>query len=173
MEDWTTRGTLTSASKVEDGLRLGAHEVVLSRDPVAMSKHERSFDFILDCVSAEHDINAYLQLIKLNGTLTTVGAPEKPLPVSAFSLIGQRRSFAGSGIGSIAETQEMLDFCAQHNITPDIERLIRLGDAWIAGDVPNLPVRLDWKSLDCAVGDPTFAEGAASWRKLTQPAPVT
>lgn len=122
----------TSPKKVEDGKRLGAHEVVVSTDPEAMKAHKSSFDFILDCVSAEHDINAYLQLVKLNGTLTTVGAPEKPLPVAVFNLIGQRRSFAGSGIGSIAETQEMLDFCAQHQITPDIEliRMDQINEAW-------------------------------------------
>lgn len=122
----------TSPKKVEDGKRLGAQEVVLSTDTEAMNAHKSSFDFILDCVSAEHDINAYLQLVKLNGTLTTVGAPEKPLPVSAFSLIAQRRSFAGSGIGSIAETQEMLDFCAEHGITPEVEmiRMDGINEAW-------------------------------------------
>ncbi|HEX2616773.1 MAG TPA: NAD(P)-dependent alcohol dehydrogenase [Flavobacteriales bacterium] len=122
----------TSQSKVEDGLRLGAHEVVVSTDPEAMAKHSMSFDLILDAVSAQHDINAYLGLLKLNGTLTLVGAPEHPLPVSAFSLLTQRRSFAGSGIGSIGETQEMLDFCAEHNITPEIEmiRMDQVNEAW-------------------------------------------
>lgn len=122
----------TSPKKVQDGLKLGAHEVVVSTDADAMKQHRSSFDFILDCVSAQHDINAYLQLIKLNGTLTLVGAPEQPLPVSAFSLLGQRRSFAGSGIGSIAETQEMLDFCAQHGITSEIEliRMDQINEAW-------------------------------------------
>ena len=86
-----------------------------------MGAHAGSFDFILDCVSAQHDINAYLSLLKLDGTICLVGAPEKPLPVSAFPLILQRRSFAGSAIGSIAETQEMLDFCAEHGIVSDIE----------------------------------------------------
>jgi uncharacterized zinc-type alcohol dehydrogenase-like protein len=115
----------TSARKVEDGLRLGAHEVVVSTDAEAMSRHAASLDFVLDAVSAEHDINAYLQLLKLDGTLTLVGAPEKPLPVSAFSLLMPRRCLAGSGIGGIKETQEMLDFCAEHGIVSDIE-LIRI-----------------------------------------------
>ena len=77
--------------------------------------------FILDAVSAEHDLNAYLQLLKLDGTMTLVGAPEKPAPVAAFNLIMRRRQLAGSGIGSLAETQEMLDFCGEHGITSDIE----------------------------------------------------
>jgi uncharacterized zinc-type alcohol dehydrogenase-like protein len=111
----------TSASKVEDGLRLGAHEVVVSKDAEAMKPYASSLDFILDAVSADHDINAYLRLLKLDGTLTLVGAPERPLPVSAFNLLMPRRSFAGSGIGGIKETQEMLDFCAEHGIVSDIE----------------------------------------------------
>ncbi|NUP08894.1 MAG: NAD(P)-dependent alcohol dehydrogenase [Polyangiaceae bacterium] len=111
----------TSPRKVEDGLRLGAHEVVVSSDANQMAKHQRSFDFIIDAVSADHDINAYLSLLGLDGTLTLVGAPEKPLPVAAFNLLLPRRSFAGSGIGGIAETQEMLDFCAEHEITSDVE----------------------------------------------------
>ena len=116
----------TSASKVADGLRLGAHEVVVSSDADEMARRASSFDFILDAVSADHDINVYLRLLKLDGTLTLVGAPEKPLPVSAFSLLMPRRSFAGSGIGGIKETQEMLDFCAEHDIVSDIE-LIDIG----------------------------------------------
>jgi uncharacterized zinc-type alcohol dehydrogenase-like protein len=111
----------TSPGKVEDGKRLGAHEVVVSKNADEMKKHAASFDFILDCVSAQHDINAYLSLLKLDGTLTLVGAPEKPLPVAAFNLLLPRRSFAGSGIGGIAETQEMLDFCAERGITSDAE----------------------------------------------------
>lgn len=111
----------TSPGKVEDGLRLGAHEVVISKDAAEMAKHAGSFDFILDAVSAQHDINAYLSLLKLDGTLTLVGVPEKPLEVSAFNLILPRRNFAGSGMGGIAETQEMLDFCAEHGIASDIE----------------------------------------------------
>lgn len=111
----------TSPSKVEDAKRLGADEVVISRNPDEMQKHAGSFDFILDAVSAEHDINAYIALLKRDGNLTLVGAPEKPLPVAAFGLIFGRRSISGSPIGSLAETQEMLDFCAEHNITADIE----------------------------------------------------
>ena len=88
-----------------------------------MAKQKSSFDFILDCVSAEHDINEYLGLLKLDGTLVLVGAPENPLPVAPFSLFTGRRSFAGSGIGGIAETQEMLDFCAEKGITCDIETI--------------------------------------------------
>jgi len=113
----------TSQSKVEDGLRLGAHEVVLSKDPEAMAKETGRFDFILDAVAADHDINAYLNLLKREGTLVQVGAPENPLPVSVFSLIMKRRNFAGSLIGGIAETQEMLDFCGEHGITSDIEMI--------------------------------------------------
>ncbi len=113
----------TSPSKVADGLRLGAHEVVVSSDQAAMKRHAASFDFILDAVSAEHDINAYLQLLALDGTLTLVGAPDRPLPVAAFNLLMPRRSFAGSGIGGINETQEMLDFCAEHGIVSDIEMI--------------------------------------------------
>lgn len=113
----------TSPRKIEDGKRLGAHEVVVSTDATDMAKHTSSFDFILDAVSAEHDINAYLSLLKLDGTLTLVGAPENPLPVAAFNLLLPRRTFAGSAIGGIAETQEMLDFCAEHGLTSDIEMI--------------------------------------------------
>jgi uncharacterized zinc-type alcohol dehydrogenase-like protein len=111
----------TSPDKTEDALRLGAHEVVISRNADEMKKHASSFDFILDTISAEHDINAYLNLLSRDGNLTLVGAPAKPLPVSAFALIVARRSFSGSNIGGIPETQEMLDFCGQHNITADVE----------------------------------------------------
>jgi len=111
----------TSAHKSADALRLGAHEVVISKNQADMQKHAASFDFILDTVSAEHNLSAYLGLLKLDGTLTLVGAPEKPLPVAAFSLIPKRRSLAGSSIGGIRETQEMLDFCAEHGITADVE----------------------------------------------------
>ncbi len=103
----------TSPNKADDARRLGADEVVLSKDANEMQKHSRSFDFILDAVSADHDINAYLNLLKVDGTLTLLGAPEKPLPVAAFNLLFARRQFAGSGIGGIQETQEMLDFCAR------------------------------------------------------------
>jgi alcohol dehydrogenase (NADP+) len=113
----------TSPGKAADAVRLGADEVVVSKDADEMNKHASSFNFILDAVSAEHDINAYLSLLKLDGTLVLVGAPEKPLPVAAFNLIFGRRQFAGSGIGGIQETQEMLDFCAEHNIVSDIEMI--------------------------------------------------
>lgn len=93
----------------------------MSTDEAQMAEHARSLNFILDCVSAEHNIDAYLNLLKVDGTLTLVGAPMDPLPVTSFSLILGRRSFSGSLIGGIAETQEMLDFCAEHNITADIE----------------------------------------------------
>jgi uncharacterized zinc-type alcohol dehydrogenase-like protein len=111
----------TSPGKTEDALRLGADEVVVSRDANEMQKHAASFDFILDCVSADHDINAYIQLLRRDGNITLVGAPEKPLPVAAFGLIFGRHSLSGSPIGGIAETQEMLDFCGKHNITADVE----------------------------------------------------
>src|SRR5438093_7189627 len=95
-------------------------------------KHQGSFNFILDAVSAQHDINAYLSLLKLDGTLTLVGAPEQPLPVTAFNLLLPRRNFAGSAIGGIAETQEMLDFCATHGIVSDIELIPiqKTNEAW-------------------------------------------
>jgi uncharacterized zinc-type alcohol dehydrogenase-like protein len=111
----------TSPGKKEDALRLGADEVVLSRNANEMQKHAGSFDFILDAVAAAHDISAYINLLGIDGNITMVGAPEKPLSVSAFSLIMGRRSLSGSPIGGIAETQEMLDFCGQHNITADVE----------------------------------------------------
>ncbi|MEI6072266.1 MAG: NAD(P)-dependent alcohol dehydrogenase [Verrucomicrobiae bacterium] len=111
----------TSPNKKEDALRLGADEVVVSRDANAMQTHSGSFDLILDAVSAHHDINAYLNLLRPDGTVTLVGAPEKHLEVSAFSLLMGRRNLSGSLIGGIAETQEMLDFCGQHNITADVE----------------------------------------------------
>ncbi len=111
----------TSPSKKEDARRLGADEVVISRNADEMKKHAGSFDFILDAVSADHDINAYLSLLGVGGNLTLVGAPSKPLPVAAFNLIMARRSLSGSSIGGIAETQEMLDFCGTHNITADVE----------------------------------------------------
>ncbi|MDB4933364.1 MAG: Mannitol dehydrogenase [Labilithrix sp.] len=111
----------TSPGKRDDALRLGAHEVVLSRNADEMNKHTGSFDFILDTVSADHDINAYLNLLRRDGTLTIVGVPPKPLGVAAFALIARRRSISGSNIGGIAETQEMLDFCGKHDITADVE----------------------------------------------------
>jgi uncharacterized zinc-type alcohol dehydrogenase-like protein len=111
----------TSPNKREDALRLGADEVVISRHAEEMKKHAGSFDFILDCVSADHDINAYLNQLKPDGDLTLVGAPEKPMSVSAFALIFGRRSLSGSLIDGLAQTQEMLDFCGQHQITADVE----------------------------------------------------
>ena len=111
----------TSPSKKEDALRLGADEVVISRNADEMEKHTGSFDFILDAVSAEHDINAYLNLLRRDGNLTLVGAPEKLSRSLAFALIMGRRSLSGSPIGGIKETQEMLDFCGEHNITADVE----------------------------------------------------
>jgi len=111
----------TSPNKKEDALRLGADEVVVSRHADEMKRHAGSFDFILDAVSAEHDINAYINLLGRDGNITLVGAPEMPLAVSAFGLIFGRRSLSGSPIGGIGETQEMLDFCGTHNITADVE----------------------------------------------------
>jgi len=111
----------TSPGKAADALRLGAHEVVLSRNEDEMRKHASSFDFILDAVSAEHDLNAYLSLLKLDGTLVLVGVPERPLPVAAFNLVSLRRQLAGSLIGGIAETQEMLDYCGERGIVSDVE----------------------------------------------------
>jgi uncharacterized zinc-type alcohol dehydrogenase-like protein len=111
----------TSANKKEDALRLGADEVFVSRNAGEMHKHASSFDFILDTISAEHDINAYINLLHRDGNLTLVGAPAKPLAVAAFGLLFGRRSLSGSLIGGIPETQEMLDFCGAHNITADVE----------------------------------------------------
>ena len=130
----------TSPGKKEDALRLGANEVVISTNADEMKKHVGSFDFILDAVSANHDINAYLALLAVDGNITLVGAPEKPLPVAAFNLIMGRRSLSGSPIGGIAETQEMLDFCGEHNITSDVEiipiqKINEAYDRLLKGDV--------------------------------------
>ena len=111
----------TSPNKTQDALRLGAHEVVVSKNPAEMRKHAGSFDFILDTVSAPHDLNAYITLLKVNGTMTLVGAPPEPSPVMGFNLLFGRRSLAGSLIGGLPQTQEMLDFCAEHGIVCDIE----------------------------------------------------
>ena len=111
----------TSAAKIDDAKRLGADEVVMSRVPEEMKAHAGSFDFILDTVSAPHDLGQFLGLLKRDGTMTLVGAPDTPPAVNPFLLIGGRRSLAGSLIGGIAETQEMLDFCGTHGITADIE----------------------------------------------------
>ena len=113
----------TSVSKFEDAKRLGADDVVLSKDKEQMQRYAGKLHFVLDCVSAQHDVNAYLNLLRVDGSLALVGAPEHPLPVAAFSLIPYRRSFAGSMIGGIAETQEMLDFCGKHNIVADVEMI--------------------------------------------------
>jgi uncharacterized zinc-type alcohol dehydrogenase-like protein len=112
-----------SPGKTADAKRLGAHEVILSKDEDEMEKHEKSFDFILDTVSAPHDLDAYLSLLKRDGTLVLVGASPDPLAVDAFSLIHRRRRLAGSLIGGIAETQEMLDYCAERGIVCDIEKI--------------------------------------------------
>ncbi len=117
----------TSPTKADDAKRLGADAVILSTDKAQMKANAGSLHFILDCVSAQHDVNAYLALLRVDGTLALVGAPEHPLPIAPFSLIPTRRNFAGSTIGSIAETQEMLDFCGEHNIVSDIE-LINIQD---------------------------------------------
>jgi uncharacterized zinc-type alcohol dehydrogenase-like protein len=111
----------TSPDKKEDALRLGADEVIMSRNTAEMEKHAGTFDFILDTVSAQHDIDSYLALLARDGNITLVGAPPQPLNVAAFSLIGGRHSLSGSAIGGIRETQEMLDFCGEHNITADVE----------------------------------------------------
>lgn len=113
----------TSPGKTADAMRLGANEVVVSKNEAEMLKHANTFDFILDTVSAAHDVNAYLNLLKRDGTLTMVGAPPQPLPVGVGGLLFKRRSLAGSGIGGIRETQEMLDFCADNGIVCDIERI--------------------------------------------------
>ncbi|WP_199337504.1 MULTISPECIES: zinc-binding dehydrogenase [unclassified Nostoc] len=112
----------TSPDKTEDAKRLGADEVVISKNEDEMNKHINSFDFILDTVSASHNLDAYTQLLKRGGTLCLLGVPEHPHPSpSIANLIFKRRSLAGSLIGGIQETQEMLDFCAEHNIVCDIE----------------------------------------------------
>jgi uncharacterized zinc-type alcohol dehydrogenase-like protein len=130
----------TSESKVADALKLGADEVVITKDADAMAKHAGSFDFILDCVSAPHDLNSYLGQLRLNGVLCLVGLPEVPLPVSPFAMITNRRSLSGSMIGGMEETQEMLDYCAEHNIVSEIELtpIDKLAEAYervVKGDV--------------------------------------
>ncbi len=130
----------TSASKIDDAKKLGADEVVVTKDADAMAKYAGSFDFILDCVSAPHDMNAYLDLLRLNGTLCSVGLPEQPLSVAPFAILANRRSLAGSMIGGMPETQEMLDYCADHGIVSDIEltsidKLAEAYDRVVKGDV--------------------------------------
>ncbi len=117
----------TSPSKVEDAKRLGADEAVLSSDADAMKNYSRKLHFIIDTVSARHDVNTYLNLLRHDGSVVLVGLPPEPLEVNSFSVVHGRRSFSGSNMGGIAETQEMLDFCAKHNITADIE-LIKMQD---------------------------------------------
>jgi alcohol dehydrogenase (NADP+) len=145
----------TSPSKFEDARRLGADEVVLSTDKNQMKQYDAMLDLIIDAVSAEHNINDYLDLVRVDGSLVLVGAPEDPLPVEAFSLIPYRRSFAGSTIGSIGETQEMLDFCAKNNILPEIEmiNIQQINEAYerlLKGDVKYRFV-IDMASLKQAV----------------------
>lgn len=111
----------TSPGKVEDAKRLGADEAVLSSDPEAMNKYNRKLHFIIDTVSAKHDVNTYLNLLRHDGSVVLVGLPPEPLEIGAFSVISGRKSFSGSNIGGIAETQEMLDFCFKHNITAESE----------------------------------------------------
>lgn len=113
----------TSPGKVADGLRLGAHEVVISKDEAEMAKHANSFDLIIDTVSADHSLDALLALVKLDGTMCMVGVPPSPQQIAAFSVILPRRNLAGSCIGGIAETQEMLEFCGAHGIACDIETI--------------------------------------------------
>jgi len=130
----------TSPNKAKDALRLGAREVVISKNESEMKRHVESFDFILDTVSGEHEVSAYLNLLKRDGTLTLVGAPEKPLQVGVFGLLFRRRRLAGSIIGGIRETQEMLDFCAERGITADVELvgIQRIDEAYermLKGDV--------------------------------------
>jgi uncharacterized zinc-type alcohol dehydrogenase-like protein len=111
----------TSPSKIEDGKKLGADEVILSTDPQAMAKNAETFDLFIDTVAASHNLSPYFNLLKREGTMVQVGAPEKPLPIEVFPLIFKRRNFSGSLIGGIAETQEMLDFCAAHGLAADVE----------------------------------------------------
>ena len=122
----------TSEGKVADGKKLGADEVIISRDPAAMAKHAGSFDLILDTVSADHDLNAYMAMLKLDGSMVLVGVPPNPQPLHAFSLVWPRRHLSGSLIGGLAETQEMLDFCGKNNIACDIEliRIQQINEAW-------------------------------------------
>lgn len=122
----------TSPNKREDAMRLGAHEVVISKNIDEMNKHLNSFDFILDTVSADHDMNIYLELLKRDKTLCLVGAPENPQAIAAFGLIFKRRSLAGSAIGGIQETQEMLNFSSENGIACDIEmiRIQQINEAY-------------------------------------------
>ena len=118
--------------ETDDGLRLGAGAYYATSDPATFDQLANSFDLIINTVSAPIDLNAYLRLLRRDGTLVSVGAPSEPLPVAVFSLFGNRRSFAGSSTGGLAETQEMLDFCAEHSIEPEIELIdvAAINDAW-------------------------------------------
>lgn len=141
----------SSASKEADAKKLGAHHFVNTRDKAASKKVRRSFDFILDTVSAQHDLNFYLDLLKTNGTMVMVGIPPNAEPVEAFSLIGKRKTLAGSMIGGIRETQEMLDYCADNNIVSDIElipiqQIEQAYERMVKGDVRYRFV-IDMKSL--------------------------
>jgi uncharacterized zinc-type alcohol dehydrogenase-like protein len=113
----------TSKTKEQDARRLGAHEFVVSLDPKNFVVLANRFDFILDAVSAPHDVNAYLNLLRRDGVLAMLGVPARPLEIPAFSLILKRRKLTGSGVGGLRETQEMLDYCAAHNITADVEAI--------------------------------------------------
>jgi uncharacterized zinc-type alcohol dehydrogenase-like protein len=142
----------TSPSKIEDGKRLGANEVVISKDAEQMKRHDRSFDLIVSTVAASHNLDPFLGLLKRDGSLVLVGVPEHPHPSpSVFALITARRSLAGSGIGGIPETQEMLDYCASHRIASDIELIPiqKINEAYermLKGDVKYRFV-IDMKSL--------------------------
>jgi len=141
----------TSKSKVDDAKRLGADEVILTKEANWAAQHADKFDFILDCVSADHDVSSYIALLKRDGTVCTVGAPSKPMQIGAFAVIMGRKNFTGSAIGGIRETQEMLDFCGKHNIVCDIEMTSfdKVNEAWervIKSDVKYRFV-LDLKTL--------------------------
>ena len=141
----------TSSNKIEDAKKLGADEVILTREKGWDAKHSGTFDLIIDTVSADHEINPYLNLLRRNGVLCLVGAPENPSKVSAFSILG-RKNFTGSMIGGIKETQEMLDFCGEHNIVSDIEltSFDRIEESWdrvVKSDVKYRFV-LDLKTLN-------------------------
>ena len=130
----------TSASKEEDAKKLGAHKFALTKDPEQLKGLANYFDFIIDTVSADHDYNMYLELLNTNGVMICVGAPPSPAQIPAFNLIFQRRSVVGSLIGGLPETQEMLDYCAEHNITSDVEviNIKDINDAYermLKGDV--------------------------------------
>lgn len=113
----------TSPSKMEDALKLGAHHFVVTSDRANLKPLAGTFNFILDCVSADHEMDMYLKLLDIDGAMVLVGLPENPVSARAFSLAGNNRTLAGSSIGGIKETQEMLDYCAEHNITSDIEMI--------------------------------------------------